>query len=221
MIFYKYINKRHFDSLLTFGSVRLGTLRGYRDHQAGNMVRDSMEGSKQFSGAYPSIDKDMLKRSTSLSRIIDIDESGSLGNFSFSDCTIEDPDFFIFSMTNEYSESVHHKWRDEEGYDACYKINFPNTFFKRITQSLRTIVPVEFVGIIKVHYYDEKSGMDWFDKRESLQAYELKDYAGFSDQAEFRAVWRPISDTEIKPEVVCNESLCKYVELHSYLAECR
>lgn len=49
-VLYKYLAMEHFRRLINMGSIRIGTLHGYKRIEAENMVRDSMEGAKRFSG---------------------------------------------------------------------------------------------------------------------------------------------------------------------------
>ena len=136
-----------------------------------------------------------------MSRIFGFEDGASANYFSMIGCTIKEPDFFIYSMSSQYSEDEHHKWHEEESYDTCYQINFPKTFFRRVTQALNDVVPVRYLGLFKVHYYNEKGGMDWFDPKESYPAFALKDHADFSDQTEVRAVWQPLSANDVEPKI--------------------
>lgn len=161
--------------------------------------------------------KQIAEKSSSMSRIISFGEGTTTEYLSMINCTLIEPDYFIFSMSSQYSEDEHRKWHKTEGYDACYKINFPEKFFRLITQALNTIVPVRYLGLFQVHYYDEKRGMDWFDPKESFPAFALKDHADFSDQTEMRAVWQPRSTNEIEPMSLCNYLLGSCVELYRSL----
>lgn len=211
----KYIKRNYFDDLINSGSVRIGTLKDYKEGEHGQMVADSMEGSKRFKGSYNKVTSETIKSSAALSSLISIGDGGIINNLEIDNLTIIEPDFYIFSFAQDYNVSDHENWYEEEGYDIAYSINFPNTFFKKITNKLNERSSVEFLGLFKVHYYNEKEGMDLFDDLNSLPAFCLKDYDGFSNQSEIRAVWRPLETQEISPVNLNVDGLGRYVELES------
>ena len=214
---YKYLSKDNFNKLINDGSIRIGTLHGYKRDEAGKMVKDTMEGSKRFSGSYLTMNKEMAEKSSFMRHRIAFEDGATVNYFCVSNCTIMEPDYYIFSMSTQYSEDVHRKWNKEEGYDCCYKINFPKTFFKHVTQALNAIIPVRYLGLHQVHYYNEKRGMDLFDPKESFPAFALKDHAEFADQTEIRAVWQPISTNDIESKILSNRLLGSYVKRHRSL----
>jgi hypothetical protein len=209
----KYLKKEHFDGLLNTGSIRIGTLKDYKEGEHGEMVADSMEGAKRFSGSYEHLTSESIKDSVALSSIIGIADGGSITNLVMNNITIIEPDFYIFSIANAYNQEDHHSWFKKESYDVAYKILFPKTFFRRITTILNDIKPVKFLGLFDVHYYDEKNGMDFFDPKNSLPAFCLKDHDGFSNQKEIRAVWQPMKNENIHPINLSVRELVNYVEI--------
>ncbi|MFS1930586.1 hypothetical protein BCU25_016460 [Vibrio cyclitrophicus] len=213
MNYIKYIQKEHFNGLIESGSVRVGTLKDYQDGEYGEMVADSMEGVKRFSGSYSSVTSESIKSSKAMSSLIGISEGASVEGLEINNYTVAEPDFYIFSFAQGHSIKDHEVWLKEEGYDVAYSIDFPTTFFRKITQQLNRITPVQFLGLFEVHYYDEKNGMDFFDPLNGHPAFCLKDYDGFSTQKEMRAVWEPLNDGEIKPINLNVEGLGRYVDL--------
>ncbi|CDU01485.1 hypothetical protein VCR3J2_530100 [Vibrio coralliirubri] len=211
----KYIKRNYFDDLINSGSVRIGTLKDYKEGEHGQMVADSMEGSKRYKGFHnKKLTSEIVKSSQALSSLIRIGDNSSV-DFKVGEVLIIEPDYYIFSFAQDYNVSDHENWYEEEGYDAAYSIGFPTTFFKKITNKLNERTSVEFLGLFKVHYYNEKEGMDFFDDLNPLPAFSLKDYDGFSNQSEIRAVWRPLETKEISPVNLNVDGLYRYVELES------
>lgn len=195
----KYVKNEHFEGLQDSGSIRIGTLKNFRSSEHGEMVSDSMEGSKRLTGSYQNVTAGTVHKSKSLSSLIKMSNRSSIGTLEMSNYVIEEPDFYIFSLAQGYSENDHSKWFEKEQYDASYKILAPNTFFRRITRTLESHRSVRFLGLFEVHYYNEDKGMDFFDSKESFPAFSMKNYDGFSDQKEIRAVWQPLSKKPIEP----------------------
>lgn len=214
MELFKYLKKGHFDALMCSGLIRVGTLRGYQSIEHGSMVSDSMEGAKRFTGKYTNLTADKAKESQALSSVIHIGEGGGVGTLEFTNIVIIERNYFIFSMSSIYSEADHKSWLNHESYNACYRIVDLNNFFRRVTNILNKKRPVRFLGLHEVHYYNEKQGMDFFDPKNSFPAFALKDFDGFSEQKEVRAVWVPISEEDIHPIVLHDTRLRAYVRLH-------
>ena len=214
----KFTKKVHFDGLLNIGSIRIGTLKDFKDGEHGEMVSDSMEGAKRFSGSYTNVTADSIKSSAALSSLISIGQGGGITNLEMNNVTIIEPDYYIFSFAKGYDLHDHNEWLVKESYDVAYSINFPKTFFKKITNELNNHSAVQFLGLFDVHYYDEKKGMDFFDPLNAHPAFCLKDYDGFSNQKEIRAVWKPLVEKDISPINLQVPGLGRYVDLTSQLA---
>lgn len=195
----KYIKRVHFDGLTEFGSVRIGTLKDYQKGEHGQMVSDSMEGSIHLSGSYKNVTSEDIKSSAALSSLVSIPDGGSIRSVEIKNVRISEPDYYIFSFALGYSVFDHEEWFKKEGYDVAYSINFLSTFFRKITQELNKSNAVQFLGLFQVRYYDEKKGMDLFDPLNAHPAFCLKDYDGFSNQKEIRAVWKPLTNKTITP----------------------
>ncbi len=213
----KYTEKKHFDSLIENGSIKIGTLKNYRSSEHGTMVSDSMEGVKSLAGTYKELTSSGIKASQSLSSFIHIGEGGSLRDVSFSRMKFYGENYFIFSMSSIYRETDHKAWKEKENYDICYRINAPRTFFEKITQKLNELVPVKLLGVCKIHYYNENTGMDFFDPKNSYPAFMLKGCTGFAEQKEIRAVWQPNTLKDIEPIIINDTRLSTHVEYHRSL----
>ncbi|EGQ9112576.1 hypothetical protein GA073_19215 [Vibrio alginolyticus] len=212
MEFIKYTKKVHFDGLNETGSIRIGTLKDYQKGEHGEMVADPMEGSKRFRPISMELTSDSIKGSDALSSLIDISEGATVNLVNFGAIIVES-NFYIFSVAKDFDDRDHAEWFKEEAYDVAYKINFPKSFFRRVTSVLEKISPVKFLGLFEVHYYDENNGMDFYDKKNGLPAFCLKNYDGFSSQKEIRAVWQPLTNQKISPINLNVEGLKRYTEL--------
>ncbi|ENM5891575.1 hypothetical protein E5115_004090 [Vibrio mimicus] len=133
--------------------------------------------------------------------------------------TIEEPDFYIFSLAQGYNEEDHKAWYEKQDYDTTYKLIAPNVFFRKITRELNAINPVRFLGLFEVHYYDEQNGMDYLDPKTYFPAFSLKDYDGFSSQKEIRAVWQPIKNDPIFPLNLNVSGLSNYIEFNNSITK--
>ncbi len=213
----KFTKKVHFDGLVDSGSIRIGTLKDYKEGEHGEMVSDSMEGAKRFSGSYTNITADTIKSSVTLSSLIDMGQGGMIPKLEMKNITIHEPDYYIFSFAKGYNRLDHQEWFQKESYDVAYSIDFPTTFFRKITSELNKHNVVKFIGLFQVHYYDEKKGMDFFDPLNGHPAFCLKDYDGFSNQKEIRAVWQPVDNQAIRPINLNVTGLGSYIDLVSRL----
>ncbi|HHF3092693.1 TPA: hypothetical protein ACPJ00_001567 [Vibrio diabolicus] len=128
----KYTKKEHFDGLITRGSIRIGTLKDYKEGEHGEMVSDSMEGAKRFSGSYKYLTAETLKSSAALSSLISIGQGGGVSNLEMNNITIIEPDYYIFSFAQGYNLNDHEEWLLKESYEIAYAIDFPSTFFKKL-----------------------------------------------------------------------------------------
>lgn len=209
----KYTKNEHFENLLSIGSIRIGTLKDYKEGDHGDMVSDSMEGSKKFSGQYSELTSESIKKSSALSSLISLGDGGSIRNLNMTNITIIEPDFYIFSLAENYFKDDHLMWLQKESYDVAYEIEYSKTFFRRITNELNLQNPVRFLGLFYVHYYDECNGMDFFDSKNGYPAFCLKGSADFSNQKEIRAVWQPIGRGDITPVNLKVKGLGHYVTL--------
>ncbi len=59
--------------------------------------------------------------------------------------------------------------------------------------------------------------MDFFDPLNGYPAFGLKDYDGFSNQKEIRAVWKSVDNQEISPINLNVAGLGRYIDLVSQL----
>ncbi len=129
----KFTKKVHFDGLVDSGSIRIGTLKDYKEGEHGEMVSDSMEGAKRFSGSYANATADTIKPSAALSSLINIAQD-SVIDLKMENVTFIEPDYYIFSFARGYDLHDHKEWLVKESYDIAYSIDFRKTFFKKITR---------------------------------------------------------------------------------------
>lgn len=215
--FYKYCKSIHWRSMEQRGCLRVGTLYDYRRaDKFGELVTDSMEGTKVLSGSvsvtpetegdFPSL-KGILKHTGAPgARAANITMQG-VKIRDFSDC-------MIFSAALEYSVAAHQRWFEAEGYDACYRIFVPRLFSQAITEGLGAGFRL-FDGA-PITYADE---LDIATMAAAVPPMYVKRHTGaYLDQAEFRAVWKPLIPTPLLEPTTFNETRAKhYVELHAML----
>lgn len=213
----KYTEKIHFDNLIKCGSIRIGTLKDYKEGEHGQMVADSMEGAKRFSGHYRNITSEDIKSSAALSLLINTN-GGDIESLTVENYVIIEPDYYIFSFAQGYSLDDHKEWLEKENYEVAYSIDFTRSFFRKVTRELNKHNAVKFMGLYQVHYYDEDKGMDLLDPHNGYPAFCLKDYNGFSNQKEVRAVWAPLRNEAISPVNLNVISLGLCVELEALIS---
>jgi len=100
--------------------------------------------------------------------------------------------------------------REFEGADSCYEISDPNKFYRVLTETLNSIVPVVFRGFHEVIYQARKeqwNGRDWGHHPALIK--ETK----FSNQSEIRAIWQPRSGQPIQPIIIANYRLIEACRL--------
>ncbi|HBC3857032.1 TPA: hypothetical protein KD866_002409 [Vibrio parahaemolyticus] len=229
----KYVKEIHFESLIESGSIKIGTLKDYKESEHGKMVTDPMEGITRFSGSYESISPNTIRSNSALSKVFSFGREDQVQteeptkaeelreritfNLKITDFDVVGPDYYIFSFSKTYNQDDHQEWDRKQGYNAAYSIVCPNTFFRKITKQLNTIMPVKFLGLFEVQYYDENKGMDFFDPRHRYPGFCLKGYDDFSSQKEIRAVWEPLKNVEISPLILEVVSLGHCIELKTIM----
>lgn len=125
---YKYCKREHMQGMLDRGSVRLGSLSEYRKAE-GPMVGDRKDGTKKVQGAFAEV-RDIAQYPRL--REMGLHFNGPVSNVVVANTELWTPDQFVFSMSARYSRSAHRRWRDKEGYDACYRIDNPFRFLEAI-----------------------------------------------------------------------------------------
>jgi len=201
---FKYLSRIHMLSLLSMGTIRVGTLHDFRrlEHQRG--IADPQEGKKVV--LHP-IDHLYIEDSKSQNIKNDIDfraikEFGAISIGNVKDITINNLNFskslnvrdcFILCTSKICSKETMLQFG---GVDSCVEIVEIDSFHKLLTETLNSITPVFFVGIYEIIYQDREekwNGRDW--GRHPALIKETK----FVKEGEIRALWQPRSNKPISP----------------------
>jgi hypothetical protein len=117
---YKFVNREFMEAFFASGSIRLGTLHGFRDTEAhGNYRGDVTEGInrvvQRIAHATETVPGSFLH---SMIRI----GTGSV----IKDCLFVQertwPDTYVFCTSATFNEDLFRQWNVSEGVDACYEI---------------------------------------------------------------------------------------------------
>lgn len=168
------------------GSVRIGTLYDWRkSNRYGEMVCDGSEGILAYDGNLIFYDpryRSALKVDSQVTMIYG--REGPIRQIRHTH--IESLDAFTFCAASTYSEQDHEDWRRHEGYDACYRINDPDGFFKAISKAFRK--KAQFAMWRKVYYYAGDAGNTIVDGAFHPALLKRQEYGS---QDEIRAIWIP------------------------------
>jgi len=217
---YKYCKVAHHDSLLSRGSLRVGTLHDYRCKEAyGELVADEHEGKKLLEGFISHLDAESAVQYPGIEALhhaglvnIDLSTGGTITNLTIENAVSESTNLLIFSTASEYSEEIHEHWRKAEGYNACYKIISARLFFRAISRALG--VNYSFLGFGPVIYEDS---LDLKDPRSHVHPAMIKRRTEFFGQAEFRGVWSSIDTTNASPVLIETSNACLYATSYRML----
>jgi hypothetical protein len=203
------------------GCLRIGTLYDYRRAEHRRGITDPSEGKKQVLHHVSSLhitdssDPSMLHskdfRAMEEFRAIRIGNSKGvrLENVTFAQ-SFDAPDCFIYCLSSTNSRKMYGEFEES---NSCAEIVDLASFLRLVTESLNAIIAVKFQGLHRVTYVprsEQWNGEDW-----GTHPALLKD-STFSKQAEFRAIWTPIYEREIKPLVIGNSqipSACRLLNL--------
>ena len=213
MELYKYCKRAHVPLNGTGGALRIGTLYDYRKtDKYGELTSDVHEGRKQTSGTALHLNAENIHLYPVLENLINIGASGRVGKLEVSNCTVGCPNMFVFSASQEYSRSEHERWHEEEGYDACYRINSARLFFREISRVLG--VRGRFLGFAPVHYVES------FDlSSPDIHPALVKRQLIHQGQQEVRAIWQFGDGVEAKPLDLTKTNVGWYCTLHYLLGE--
>lgn len=209
MDLYKYCKREH---LPTKGgsSIRVGTLFDYRrTDKYGELTSDSHEGSMKVSGEVSGIDARTIAKYPILQGLMNVEGEGKVGRVVFEDCTIESDDLYLFSAALTYSREDHLRWYEAEGYDACYRIHSPRSFFRAVTRCFSG--SEMFLGVHPVRYAESVL------PSESLHPSIVKRQVQHFAQREARAIWTPGHRLVLEPITLRVNHLYRYCETFAVL----
>lgn len=206
---FRYSGQKYNDALLALGNVRIGTLHDFRRTEHKQGIADVNEGKKRVSHHIPyATDKDVGSiHLDALKKFRAIDLGGAtnviLENISVSQ-EFDHPDCFVHCTSVKYSSDV---LRQFDGADSCVEISDLAGFYKRLTETLNSIVPVQFLTLSQVQYM--KRHEDWNGRNWGVHPALIKE-PEFIRQVELRAIWIPKFSGVISPIVINDTGLLRF-----------
>lgn len=212
---YRYSSQKHNASLLLMGSLRIGTLHDFRRKEHKRGIVDFTEGRKRVmhkidqlyipDSEDPAIKSNRDFQALQAFHAVEIKNSR---NITLKDVSISQnfdaPNTFILCTSKTCSTAT---MRQFEGADSCVEIIAPTAFYKLLTETLNSIIPVIFRGVHEVQYQDRQE--TWNGKNWGLHPSLIKETA-YKPQAELRAIWEPRFNQNISPIILCNYKLGAY-----------
>jgi hypothetical protein len=206
---FRYSARRYICSLLSMGIIRVGTLYDFRrlEHKKG--IADPQEGKKVVSHWIdqlqiadtedPNIKSNIDFRALELFRAVKINNSKNITirNVTLSQ-SFDVPDCFILCTSKICSKETMFQF---EGADSCVEIVEIESFYRVLTNTLNSIIPVIPRGIHEVIYQNREeqwNGQDWGRHPALIKGTKFK------EQGELRAIWQPRLNKPISPINVCN-----------------
>ncbi len=214
-ILYKYLRKEHALSFIKAGTVKVGTLYGYRNvERHGTEIGDHKEGTKVTICTDPAKSFADVETHPILSKFIRA-APGAQININNAQFRIEElsPNYYIYSMAEHLDPDIARNM----GYDACLVINQPQLFLLSIDECLRPVTGVKDKFILERCQYTSRTQL--FSREHNIfpniehQVHPalIKD-GNYSYQKEVRAIWEPMS-VGIEPIIIQCPQAVKYCEL--------
>lgn len=204
---YKFSSKKHTDSFLSLGSVRIGTLYDYRKQEHVPGVSDPFEGLKHIHHHFVDTSSGMTDLDLSAITQMHFVNPEGIRHVTLENTTIHQtvsaPDCFIHCTSASSSRDVMAQF---EGADSCFEIHMGQNFYARLTETLNKLVSVRFVGVHSIKYRSRHE--KWGGHMGDHPAWFKEDE--FADQEEVRAVWEPVIPGELKPIILNDIGLLEY-----------
>jgi len=219
MIIYKYLKRCDLVDFMDTGTLRLGTLEGYRKIES-RKIRDPLEGKTVFSiGPVEKEFKLSMTQANALSNDHSILPEITFGQGAYFSSELIVPNAFVFSTSTELNPGY---WLDY-GYDTYYAILDPREFMSRVLKSVAkqtgfvfamgkpvNYVPSKFVAVTNENKDEvlRTEGLeDWPSKvhshSDNLKRVHVEDYftkpVGFKSEKEYRMIIVPKNTADIRP----------------------
>lgn len=210
-VLYRYSSQKYNKLLLEKGSVRIGTLYDYRSEEHVSGISDRREGTKtiyhgflnwRLSEEVPGQPSKDFKALVAMGIINPDNPIGGVSNLVI-EREFSDRNCYIHCTSMVLGRHVMEQF---EGADSCVMIS-PKRFYRNLTRAINRIIEVEPPIHIIVDYQPREQCFAEDDM--GLSGTSIKDpsYAG---QYEFRTIWYPKSETELKPIILAEPSLVHY-----------
>ena len=216
MHLFKYLKRRHLDSFVKKGNIRIGTLYEYRDtEQYGNVIGDQEEGvhitkfnlpqggevdlrensleANFFRNFLPEKHKDIKNI------VFKLEPGVHINLFSHSQ------DMYIYCTTSEFNLDVMRCFN----CDACIEICDPHKFFHQISKKIRH--KATFADLKKIIYKNKETT---YKEPHTIHPAIIKDTA-FSYQKEWRALWTPFQPQKLRPLYIDVPKAIRYCKFHT------
>lgn len=214
---FKFCKSKDMKSLVERGSVRIGTLFDWRKQEKyGEMAADQSEGITQTPFNIIFYDHRFINAMQIDSRVwVDGDKPSQIRHFKNE--VLRTPNLYTFSTSATYSEEIHKKWFESEGYDACYRINSTRLFSKAISRRLASSTLLLFEPVL---YFDELQTNQ--ELNGTFHPAMLKKINTFGGQHEVRGLWQSHdTNSPIEPVVIGESDAWKYCEEYRVLPVAR
>lgn len=219
---YRYSSMRFNLLLCTLGVIRIGTMHDFRHLEHKKGICDPQEGKKVVEHhinnlfikdpSDPSYRKLRDFRALEKFRAIKLEATAkntTLKNITFAK-EFDQPDCFILCTSKFCSKDT---MKQFDGADSCLEILDVTNFYRVLSATLNSIIPVEYKGIYEVKYQNREevwNGQNW-----GFHPAMIKEPV-FEQQGELRAIWQPIFNRSIEPIIIGNKDLipfCRMVSL--------
>lgn len=219
---YRYQEKRFNDQLHVMGCIRIGTLHDFRESEHKKGIADPMEGKKIVSHHIKHFHTDDSSTKNSSThpdmKALDMFRAVKIGenckDITFNDISLSQsfdvPDCFILCTSKARSKNTMYQF---EKADSCIQISNIELFYQLLTDTLNSIIPVDFKGVYDAIYQNKDevwNGKDWGHHPALIKGTK------FRPQAELRAIWQPRVNQKINPLILGNYRLgayCRYVSI--------
>ena len=189
MFLYKFLPERYLSDFFEFGSLRLGSIHGFRDIISHTSARG--DGSEGKNTIFRHISNEFhLTKDTNEPLISDVFKGPSDGYSTLSNILILSPrnseNGYIFCTSNSYSDELFRRWNlDSNENDSCYVILNPKMFFHEITEVIKNSI---FSSINRNITYTTNP-LPYNDESAKIEPYFTKESDKYSWQKENRNVW--------------------------------
>lgn len=210
---YRYSSQKYNTRLLENGRVRIGTLYDYRSEEHVSGICDTKEGTKTIYHGFlnwslsDEIPGQPSKDFKALVALGIVDPENPIGGFSniVVQREFNDRNCYIHCTSMKLGRQVMEEF---EGADSCVMIN-PKRFYRNLTRAINKVVEVESPIHIIVDYQPREQCFSEDDL--GLSGTSIKD-PSYSGQYEFRTIWYPKSEVELKPIILAEPSLVHYCQ---------
>ena len=209
---YKYMKLEHAIDLVRKGSLRIGTLNDFKKSEKhSGSILDQEEGIKvtysedEIDLSHPETVPSFLRNHIRLNGV----KYWKISNVRFQ-VTDKSPDYYIYTVSEEYNPEIMRRMLNENGYDSCVQIDQPEIFFGIITDCLYKECKIKDGGGFAARcVYENRS--QHYSKTGRPHPTLIKD-TSYSFQKEIRAIWTP-SENIIKSLFIQCYQLKKYCHI--------